>query len=138
MRSFGVSFAVAMLMLAASWLLPVPAFAGAVAPKGPLNTLADIGKALRGCWQWPPISEAHSGMDLTVRLSFKRDGEIFGVRIIYQTRDVAPEERALYHGALLLALRLCSPLPLSPGLGAAIAGKPMTFRFHDTRQQRKA
>jgi hypothetical protein len=77
-------------------------------------------------------------MELTVRLSFKRNGEIFGARITYQSQNVSEEERALYHGALLAMLSRCSPLPLSEGLGAAIAGRPMTFHIHDTRQQRKA
>ena len=115
-----------------------PGFAEPVAPKGPLNTTADIRQALRGCWQWPPASEARSGMELTVRLSFKRNGEIFGARITYQTPDVSDEERALYYRALLAALARCSPLPLSASLGEAIAGRPMTFHIHDTRQQRKA
>ena len=77
-------------------------------------------------------------MELTVRLSFKRNGEIFGARITYQSHDVSDEERALYYGALLQALKRCSPLPLSESLGEAIAGRPMTFHIHDTRQQRKA
>jgi len=108
------------------------------APKGPLNTLADIGDAFRGCWKWPPLSEIRNGMDLTILLSFKRSGEIFGARITYQSKDVSPEERSLYHGALLEALKLCSPLPVSESLGNAIAGRPMTFRFNDNRKQGKA
>jgi hypothetical protein len=124
--------------LLAAATLPVTSFADPVAPKGPLNTTADIRQALRGCWQWPPASEARSGMELTVRLSFKRSGEIFGARITYQKPGVPDEERALYHGALLAALARCSPLPLSASLGEAIAGRPMTFHIHDTRQQRKA
>lgn len=109
----------------------------AVAPKGPLNTLADIGNAFRGCWKWPPLSEISTGMDLTIRLSFKRSGEIFGARITYESKNVSPEERAIYHAVLLDALKLCSPLPVSESLGNAIAGRPMNFRFHDTRKERK-
>jgi hypothetical protein len=123
-------------MLAAA--LPAAAFDGSGAPKGTLNTLADIHRALRGCWRWPPLSEAHAGMEFTVRLSFKRNGEIFGARITYQTPSVSDEERSLYYGALLQALSRCSPLPVSASLGEAIAGRPMTFHIHDTRQQRKA
>jgi hypothetical protein len=127
----------AALLAAGAWLCPAVAAEG-VRPKGPLNTLADVSRALRACWQWPPLSEARSGMAFTVRLSFKRNGEIFGARITYQTRGVSEEERSLYYGALLAALARCSPLPLSPSLGAAIAGRPMNFHIHDTRQQRKA
>ena len=118
--------------------LPAMVLAGSAEPKRTLNTLGDIHQALRACWQWPPASEARSGMELTVRLSFKRNGEIFGARITYQTPNVSDRERALYHGALLAALTRCSPLRLSAGLGEAIAGRPMTFHIHDTRQQRKA
>jgi hypothetical protein len=122
----------------AAVLLPASGHADPGAPKGLLNTMADIRQALRGCWQWPPAGAARSSMELTVRLSFKRNGEIFGARITYQTASVSAEERALYYGALLAALSRCSPLPLSAGLGEAIAGRPFTFHIHDTRQQRKA
>jgi hypothetical protein len=124
------------LLLAA--LSAAPAWAQARAPKGPLNTLIDIRDALRGCWEWPPLSETKVGMDLTVRVSFKSNGEIFGARITYQSKDVSDDERAVYYGVLLRALSLCSPLPVSESLGNAIAGRPFSFRFHDTRQQRKA
>jgi hypothetical protein len=119
--------------------LPASGRADPVAPpKGPLNTIADIREALRGCWQWPPKSEARSGMELTVRLSFKRNGEIFGARITHQTASVSEEERAIYHSALLAALSRCSPLPLSESLADAIAGRPLILHIQDTRQQRKA
>jgi hypothetical protein len=125
-------------MLLAAALLPVASAAASAGPNGPLNSLADIRQAFRACWRWPPLSETRSGMDMTVRLSFKRNGEVFGVRLTYQKPGVSDEERALYYGALLAALKRCSPLPLSESLGAAIAGHPMTFHIRDTRQQRKA
>ena len=118
--------------------LPASGRADPGAPQGVLNTMADVGRALRSCWEWPPYNEARSGMELTVRVSFKRNGELFGARITYQTRNVSNEERALYQSALLAALSRCSPLPLSESLGHAIAGRPFTFHIHDTRQQRKA
>ena len=126
------------VVLLATEMLAGPSFGEPVAPKGPLNTTADIRQALRGCWQSPPAGEARSGVELTVRLSFKRNGEILGARITYQTPNVSDEERSLYYGALLAAIARCSPLPLSASLGEAIAGRPMTFHIHDTRQQRKA
>jgi hypothetical protein len=122
----------------AAALMPASGRADPGAPQGLLNTIADVGRALRGCWQWPPASEARAGMELTVRVSFKRNGEVFGARITYQTRNVSDEERGLYQAALLAALSRCSPLPLSESLGHAIAGRPFTFHIHDTRQQRKA
>jgi hypothetical protein len=122
----------------AALMLPAPGRADPGAPKGPLRTIADVRQALISCWQWPPLREARSGMELTVRVSFKRNGELFGARVTYQTANVSAEERAIYHGALLAALSRCSPLPLSESLGEAIAGRPFAFHIHDTRQQRKA
>ena len=137
MRRGCLGLLVGVTALAAA-LLPASSRADPGAPQGLLNTIADVGRALRGCWQWPPASEARSGMELTVRVSFKRNGEVFGARITYQTRNVSDEERGLYQAALLAALSRCSPLPLSESLGEAIAGRPFTFHIHDTRQQRKA
>src|SRR6476646_5209185 len=111
---FGMSLGVVLLATA---MLAGSGFARPVAPNGPLNTTADIRQALRGCWQWPVASDARSDMALTVRLSFKRNGEIFGARITYQTPDVSDEERLLYYRAVLSALARCSPLPVSAGLG---------------------
>jgi hypothetical protein len=138
---FGVFSAafLGVLGLAAALASPAAAEPGdGVAPTGPLNTLKDVGQAVLSCWRWPPDTEVQSGMELTIRLSFKRNGEIFGARLTYQKRDVPAEEKALYYGALLEAMKLCSPLPLSPSLGEAIAGRPFIFTFRDTRKERKA
>ena len=104
----------------------------------PLDTLDDVKQAIRGCWRWPPINAIRTGMELTVRLSFKSDGEIFGARVTYQSPDVSDDERLLYYRALVLTIKRCSPLPLTPELGAAVAGRPFFFRFVDTRKQREA
>ena len=130
--------------VAAAILVPWPTLAQTqrpgmgVAPQGPLNTLIDVRDAIRGCWKWPPMSEVRQGMELTIRLSFKRNGEIFGARLTYETPNVSDDERRMYYGVLLEALKLCSPLPFSPSLGEAVAGRPFIFRFKDTRGERKA
>jgi hypothetical protein len=104
----------------------------------PLDTLADVKQAIRSCWRWPPINAIRTGMELTVRLSFKRDGEIFGARVTYQSPDVSDDERFLYYRALVQTIKRCNPLPLTPELGEAIAGRPFFLRFVDTRKQREA
>jgi hypothetical protein len=143
MRRAAVMLGAAGLVATAAWFnVSLPASAQqprrAVAPKGPLNTLDDVRRAIIGCWQWPPASEIRTGMEFTVRLSFKRDGEIFGARITYQTQHISPDERNLYYRALVRAIARCSPLPVSPSLGQAIAGRAFYFRFQDSRKQRKA
>jgi len=139
MRRAAISIGAVGLVLACAATCPSPGLAQPTpAPQGTLNTLAELQNAVRGCWHWPRLRSTDSGMDLTVMLSFKRNGEIFGARITHESRYAPTSERVLYHTALIEAVRRCSPLPVTPGLGAAIAGRPMIFRFHDTRQQRKA
>lgn len=134
LATMGLAAAIASLPAAAA---EIKAGAG-VAPKGPLNTLKDVAEAIGGCWKWPPLSEVQGGMELTIIVSFKRNGEMLGGRLTYQTREVPAGERDLYHGALLEALKRCSPLPVSASLGSAIAGRPFYFRFKDNRKEGKA
>ena len=110
----------------------------APAAKGVLNTLNDIHRALRRCWVWPSELDSSGNMELTVMLSFKADGEIFGGRITHINRDVSDNERELYLVALERMIRRCSHLPVSAGLGEAIAGRPFLFRIVDTRRQKRA
>jgi hypothetical protein len=107
-------------------------------PKAQLHTLEDVKHAIQHCWRWPPALAIRDGMELTVRLSFKRNGEIFGARVTHQSPDVSDDERFAYYRALVLTMKRCSPLPVTPELGDAIAGRPFFFRFHDTRKQREA
>lgn len=117
---------------------PVPAFlltlvlsASAAAQGGParppLNTLQEIGPALTACWT--PPSETQS-FGVTVRLSFKRTGEVLGKPAITFSKfsgDVADQRRIV--GSILMALAACAPLSLTESLGAAIAGRIFTLRF---------
>ncbi len=129
--------AIAAAAMVVPWLATAQPGTG-TAPKGTLNTLIEVRDAIRGCWKWPPLAEVRQGMELTIRLSFKRNGEIFGARLTYETPNVSNDERRMYYGVLLEALKLCSPLPVSESLGAAIAGRPFSFRFKDTRREGKA
>jgi hypothetical protein len=145
MRIGAVPFGIAALLVAAAVAPAAHAGGGRFGGhalrrtiNGPLNTLDDIGKAMRACWVWPPIDEISTGMELTVLLSFQRDGKIFGGRITYETPNISRKERALYYIALADAINRCSPLPVSDSLGKAIAGQLFTFRFNDTRKQKKA
>ena len=54
------------------------ASAAAQAPQPPLNTLDEVSAALRACWVPPPLDQSRPGMQITVRMSFRRNGELFG------------------------------------------------------------
>jgi hypothetical protein len=104
-----------------------------VPPQGPLNTMEDVQQAMFGCWTWPQQSKAGGGPELTFLLSFKRNGEVLGGRLLHIDRNVSAEERSKYSAALTDAIKLCSPLPIAPSLGATIAGQPFVFTLKDTR-----
>jgi hypothetical protein len=103
-------------------------------PSNELNTLADLFSALGGCWDPPQKDKAQAGVQMSVRLSFKRNGEILGApRWTYITPGTVEEVRKTYRSGVLAALERCTPLPLTNGLGGALAGRPIAIRFIEDR-----
>jgi hypothetical protein len=105
-------------------------------PQAPLNTLDEVSQALHGCWRRPPANGTTPGMQFTMQVSFKSNGELFGDHITYQSKDISDKERALYQDAMYQALKRCSPLSVSASLGEAMAGRPLIISIHDTQRQR--
>jgi hypothetical protein len=104
------------------------------AQKPALNTINDVGDALSACWIPPPMEESRPGMEITVLFSFNRAGEILGEpRFTYLTPGVSTGVRAAYQRAVAATLRRCTPLQFTPGLAGALAGRPFTMRFIDSR-----
>jgi hypothetical protein len=105
----------------------------------PLNTLTDLMAALRACWVPPPIDQSRTGMQITVQMSFRRNGELFGrPRITFESDGASDEERLAYRMAVAKMLKRCAPLPLTDALGNAIAGRPFTMRLIDNRKLKQA
>ncbi len=103
-------------------------------PATPLNTLQDMFGAFCACWAPPPSEEARPGMEITVRMSLNRKGEILGEpRFTFVLRDTTDRIKASYRTAVVAMLSRCTPLPLTDTLGAAVAGRPFTLRFIDSR-----
>lgn len=118
---------------------PPDANAGHARPTAPLNTIKEVFAALEACWIPPDIDAARPGMQITVMLTFKRNGELLGEpRITYETREASTEERKTYRLAVGEALARCTPLPFTDALGGALAGRPMTMRFIDNRKLKQA
>ena len=111
----------------------------AAAVAEPLNTLAEVGRALNACWVGPPPEQAFDGMEITVRFSFTRDGTILGEpRFTFITPSVPQPVRTAYQRAVAEALMRCAPLSFTPGLAGAIAGRPFAWRIVDHRKHGKA
>jgi hypothetical protein len=101
------------------------------APVAAVESIGQVFAAVRACWR-PP--EALSGQQITLRLAFKRSGEILGTpRITYYRAGRNDEDLGPFTRSVREAFATCLPLPLSPRLGAAVAGRPFTFRFVDDR-----
>ena len=100
----------------------------------PLDSIRDMFAALRACWVPPPKDEARPGMEYTIRFAFKRDGEIVAPpRVTYASHDAPADVRDVYRDAVNAALKRCTPLHFSDGMGGAVAGRPIAIRFVDNR-----
>jgi hypothetical protein len=111
----------------------------AVAEPARLNTMKDMGPALQACWVPPPIDQSRPGMQITVQMSFKRNGELLGQpRITFESAGASDDERLAYRLAVAEMLKRCSPLPFTDALGNAVAGRPFTMRFIDDRKLKQA
>ena len=98
---------------------------------GAVERLADVAPALRRCWIPPVIDGPDAGAMATVRFSLRRDGSLFGQpRVTWETRQTDSDLRRRFTESVVAAVRSCTPMRLSQSLGAAIAGRPLSIRFH--------
>jgi len=104
-------------------------------PDHDLDTIGDLFAALRSCWSPPPPDVGQEGMEISVRFSFKRSGEMIGPpRMTYAKAGASPDLRGIYLKAVDSSLDACLPLKFSAGLAGAIAGRPIAIRYVDNRQ----
>jgi hypothetical protein len=103
-------------------------------PDHDLDNIGDLFAALRSCWSPPPADSAREGMQISVRFSFKRSGEMIGTpRLTFATAGVPADTRDTYLKAVNASLNACLPLKFSGGLGGALAGRPIMIRYVDNR-----
>ena len=117
---------------AALWLAPA-----AHAQAEPLDTIRDVFAKLYSCWRPPPASRA-SPIDITVIVSFNREGGILGQpRITYESANAGDNDRIAYRIAVMETLQRCAPLPFTEGLGGAVAGRPFAVTFRSRKRPPK-
>src|SRR6185312_12630065 len=108
-------------------------------PDHDLDTIGDLFAELRSCWSPPPPDAAREGMQMSVRFSFKRSGEMIGPpRMTFATAGIPSDTRATYLKAINASLDACIPLKFTSGLGGALAGRPIAIRYVDNRELNKA
>ena len=99
-----------------------------------LNTIRDVFSALRGCWIPPEKDAGRAGTEITLRFSFNSHGGMISEpRTTYVSADTPPDVREVYWNAATAALKRCTPLQFTDGLGGALAGRPFAVRFVDNR-----
>ena len=81
------------------------------------------------------MERSRLGMEITVLMSFKRNGELLGQpRIVFQSREASETERSSYRIAVAQTLKQCASLPFTEALGNTLAGQPLTMTFVDDRE----
>src|ERR1700756_1277586 len=77
-------------------------------PDHDLDTIGDLFAQLRSCWSPPPVDQAREGMQMSVRFSFKRSGDLIGPpRMTFATSGASADTRSTYLRAINDSLDAC-------------------------------
>jgi hypothetical protein len=108
-------------------------------PEGDVDNIAALFLALRACFVPPEEDKARAGTEVSLRLSFKRSGDVIAPpRWTYTTPKTPAETRQAYRDAATAALARCTPLRLSKGMAGAIAGRPIAIRYVENRELKRS
>ena len=103
------------------------------AEDGQVNTIREAIERLNTCWRPSPESVANR-IDITVRFSFNRAGEILGrPRITYESTEASDNDRLQYRIAVMEALQRCTPMPFTESMAGAVAGHPFWIEFRNRK-----
>ena len=98
-----------------------------------LNTIRDVVLAIHRCWRPPPPDKA-GPVDITVIVSFNREGAILGhPRISYESEEATDNDRIAYRVAVMEALQRCTPMPFTDAMAGAAAGRPFAIQFRSRK-----
>ena len=123
------------------WFAALPLWLALTAPvtaqQERLDTIKDVITRIHSCWRPPLLSEANP-IDITVIVSFNREGVILGhPKITYESEHASDNDRLKYRVAVMEALQRCTPLPFTEGLGGAVAGRPLAVPFRTRKRSPK-
>lgn len=96
----------------------------------PIDTLRELFPALAACWQTPEGLAGFERTEITTRFALRRDGSLIGTPLVtFSTMPGDTRAREVLTQATLDAVRRCTPARITPALGGAIAGRPLSLRF---------
>jgi hypothetical protein len=99
--------------------------------------LQDLSKRLQTCLaQEKTTDELANGSEITILFALRRNGTMMGrPRITHSDLRGDLDDQKRFVGAVIAALDQCLPLDITPGLGGAIAGRPVAVRIIKGRWQ---
>lgn len=104
----------------------------------PIDTLRDMFAELGACWTPPAGDQYRPGMEVTVRMGFRADGTLLGEpRFTYFSGWAPARIKQAYRESVVSGLAGCVPLRFTPGMGGAIAGRVILFRYIDNRNTQR-
>jgi hypothetical protein len=122
-----------LIWFAAALLLPSSIASAQVEPER-VDNIKGVFERLRTCWKPPPAGRANPEMDITVIVSFNRDGNINGhPKITYESEQATDNDRLMYRIAVMETLQRCTPMPFTAGMAGAVAGRPFAVRFRSRK-----
>jgi hypothetical protein len=122
-----------LIWFAAALLLSLFASTARAEPEQ-VNTIREVFARLKTCWKPPPASRANPEIDITVIVSFTRDGNILGrPKITYESEQATDNDRLMYRIAVMETLQRCTPMPFTEGMGGAVAGRPFAIQFRNRK-----
>jgi hypothetical protein len=122
-----------MVWFAAAWLSSA-SMASAQAEPGQVDSIKGVIERLGTCWRPPPPSRANPDVEITVIVSFRRDGTILGrPKITYESDSATDNDRLMYRIAVMETLQRCTPMPFTEGMAGAVAGRPFAIKFQNRK-----
>ena len=122
-----------MVWFAAAWLSSGSVVSAQTAPDQ-VDNIKQVFAKLGTCWRSPPPSQANPSIEITVIVSFRRDGTILGhPKITYESEQATDHDRLIYRIAVMEALQRCTPMPFTEAMAGAVAGRPFAVKFHNRR-----
>jgi hypothetical protein len=122
-----------LVWLAAAWLSQASVVSAQTAPDQ-VDNIKQVIEKLATCWQPPSPSQANPYLEITVIVSFRRDGTILGhPKITYESEQATDNDRLMYRIAVMQTLQRCTPMPFTEGMAGAVAGRPFAVKFHNRK-----
>jgi hypothetical protein len=108
------------------------AFFPLAAHAAPANTLRELSAELNACALQRGVD---ANAELTVVFMLNRRGEVIGKpRITHSQLPDDPAARSRIAADVARAFDQCLPLPITDGLGGAIAGRPIAIRLQGPKR----